>query len=258
MKITIITATFNSAATIAGCIASVHAQTYSNIEHIVVDGASGDRTIEIINSMPNRVSKIVSEPDRGIYDAMNKGIQLATGDVIGILNSDDFFTSKEVLSKIVSAFQTHPVDGVYGDVCFVMPEKLNKVIRYYSAAMFRPFLFQFGFMPPHPSFYVRRNYFEKLGLYQTDYKIAADYELLIRYLKVSQLKTHYLNFCVVTMRKGGDSSRSLKSNWILNKEIVRGCRENGIYTNMFILSFKYPIKITGLLFPNRKKNRDNW
>lgn len=253
MKLSIITATYNSAATIADCVRSVNNQTHLEIEHIIVDGASSDRTLEIINSIPNRVSKIISEPDEGIYDAMNKGIGMATGDVIGILNSDDFFTSADVLSKIASAFQTRPVEGVYGDICFVPPTNLNKIIRYYSAALFRPSMFQFGFMPPHPSFYVRRKWFDEYGLYKTDYKISADYELLIRYLKVNGLKTHYLNFCVVTMRKGGDSSSSLKSNWILNKEIVRGCRENGIYTNMFILSLKYVVKLTGFIKPNRIK-----
>jgi len=253
MKISIITATYNSANTIAECIASVHKQTHQTIEHIIVDGASKDSTLAIINSMPSRVAKIVSEPDKGIYDAMNKGIKLATGDVIGILNSDDFFSSDDVIEKIVSAFKNNDVDGVYGDICFVKPSDLNRVVRYYSAKWFKPSLFRFGFMPPHPSFYVRKECYQKLGLYKIDYKIAADYELLIRYLKVHQLKTRYLNFCVVTMRTGGDSTRNLKSNWILNKEIVRGCRENGIYTNMMILSAKYVFKITGVLFPNRGK-----
>lgn len=263
MKISIITVSFNSASTIAGCIDSVNKQTHQKIEHIIIDGDSKDNTLEIIKSIPNRVSKIISEPDKGIYDAMNKGIQLATGDVIGILNSDDFFTSKDVIENIIKAFNTTNVDGVYGDICFVRPEKLNKVVRYYSSAWFNPSLFRFGFMPAHPSFYVRKKCYEEFGLHKIDYKIAADYELLIRYLKVHKLKTHYLNFCVVTMRTGGYSTRNLKSNWILNKEIVRGCRENGMYTNMMILSLKYVVKITGILFPNRKKDehinhRDPW
>lgn len=253
MKISIITASFNSSSTIEACVASINQQTYPDIEHIIIDGGSKDNTLEIINSIANRVSIIISEPDKGIYDAMNKGIKLATGDIIGILNSDDFFTSDDVITKIVSAFKTNTIDGVYGDICFVNPLNLNKVVRYYSAKWFTTTLFRFGFMPPHPSFYVRRECYKELGLYKTDYKIAADYELLIRYLKVNKLKTHYLNFCVVTMRTGGDSTRNLKSNWILNKEIVRGCRENGIYTNMMILSLKYVIKVTGLLFPNRNK-----
>jgi glycosyltransferase involved in cell wall biosynthesis len=255
MKISIITATFNSANTIADCIASVNMQTHNEIEHIIVDGVSEDNTLEIINSNPNRVSKIISEPDTGIYDAMNKGIKIATGDIVGILNSDDFLTTDDVIEKIVSTFKTDTVDGVYGDICFVKPKNLNKVVRYYSAKWFKPSLFRYGFMPPHPSFYVRRKWYEKLGLYKIDYKIAADYELLIRYLKVNKLKTHYLDFCVVIMRTGGDSTRNLKSNWILNKEIVRGCHENAIYTNMLILSVKYIFKITGIIFPNRARNQ---
>jgi glycosyltransferase involved in cell wall biosynthesis len=253
MKVTLVTITYNSSQTIAKCIASVKRQTYNDIEHIVIDGNSKDNTIEIIQSMPGRVVTIISEPDTGIYDAMNKGIKLATGDIVGILNSDDFFTSNNVIEKIVSVFYTNNIDAVYGDICFVKHKNCDKIIRYYSSAWFKPSLFRFGFMPAHPSFYVRRKWYEELGLYKTDYKIAADYELLIRYLNVNKLKTRYLDFCVVTMRIGGKSTHNLKSNWILNKEIVRGCRENGIYTNMFILSLKYVIKIFGFLFPNRKK-----
>jgi glycosyltransferase involved in cell wall biosynthesis len=253
MKVSIVTVTYNSAATIAGCIRSVNEQTYPDIEHLVIDGASTDNTLEIIGNTSNRISHLVSEPDKGIYDAMNKGIGLASGEIIGIMNSDDFFTTDEVVANIVSAFEKNKVDGVYGDICFVKPGNLNRVVRYYSARWFRPFLFRFGFMPPHPSVYFRRTCFQELGLYKNDYQIAADYELLIRFLKVNRLKTRYLNFCVVTMRTGGDSTRNLKSNWILNKEIVRGCRENGIYTNMAILTFKYVFKVSGVLFPNRGK-----
>lgn len=253
MKISIITATYNSAYTLANCISSINNQTFAFIEHIIIDGSSTDNTLEIIKNTPNRITKIVSEPDKGIYDAMNKGIQLATGDVIGVLNSDDFFTSNDVIEKIVTAFESNDIDVAYGDICFVKPKDLSKKVRYYSAKWFTPSLFRFGFMPPHPSVYVRRECYEEFGLYKIDYKIAADYELLIRFLKVNKLKTSYLNFCVVTMRTGGDSTRNWKSNWILNKEIVRGCRENGIYTNMLILSLKYAVKITGLLFPNRNK-----
>lgn len=254
MKISLVTATYNSSSTIAGCIISVNNQTYPDIEHIIIDGKSNDDTIEIIQCIPNRVSKIISEPDKGIYDAMNKGINLATGDIIGILNSDDFFTSDEVIEKIVSVFKTKNIDGVYGDICFVKHADLNKVVRYYSSSWFKPSLFRLGFMPAHPSCYIRRKCYQEFGLYKTNFKIASDFELLIRYLKVIKLRTSYLNFCVVTMRIGGVSTRNLKSNWNLNKEIVRACRENGVYTNMLILFFKYFIKITGYLFPNRPKS----
>lgn len=257
MKITLITVAYNSADTLRDTIESVYKQTHLDIEYIVIDGMSNDNTVGLIKEYEPKFAgrmRWISEQDHGMYDAMNKGIILATGDVIGILNSDDFFTSDNVIEKIVTAFNsTGDVDGVYGDICFVKPECLSKIVRYYSAKWFNPSLFRFGFMPPHPSFYVRRNCYTDFGLYKTNYKISADYELLIRYLYVNKLKTHYLNFCVTTMRTGGDSTRNLKSNWILNKEIVRGCRENGIYTNILILVFKYFVKITGIIFTNRNK-----
>ena len=152
MKISIITATYNSASTIKECIESVNAQTYKNIEHIIIDGASKDNTLEIINNLPNRVTKIVSEPDKGIYDAMNKGIKAATGDVIGILNSDDFFTSDNIIEIVVENFKNCDIDALYGDVHFVNPDDITKSVRYYSSAIFKPL----GFMPAHPSFYMKR------------------------------------------------------------------------------------------------------
>lgn len=251
MKISIITTTFNSALTIKDCITSVNNQDYDNIEHIIIDGSSDDNTLDIINSLPNRISKIISEPDEGIYDAMNKGIKIATGDIVGILNSDDFLTSIDVITKIANAFNTNSIDAVYGDIRFVNPHNIDKIVRYYSSRWFSPFLFRFGFMPPHPSFYTRKECYEKFGLYKTDYTIASDFELLIRFLNVNQLKTHYINSCFVTMRTGGYSTRNLRSKLTINVEIIRGCRENGIYTNMILLSLKYLFKITGILFPNR-------
>jgi glycosyltransferase involved in cell wall biosynthesis len=203
MKISIITATYNSSAYISDCVNSVNNQTYSNIEHIIIDGASKDNTLEIINSIPNRVTKIVSEPDKGIYDAMNKGIKLATGDVIGILNSDDFFTSDDAIQYVVDTFNKNDIDALYGDVHFVNPDDLSKIVRYYSSAIFKPSLFRFGFMPAHPSFYMKRDCYEKHGLYSLDYKIASDYDLLIRYLHKEKIKYKYINKDFVTMRTGG-------------------------------------------------------
>jgi glycosyltransferase involved in cell wall biosynthesis len=203
MKISIITATYNSSAYISDCVNSVNNQTSSNIEHIIIDGASKDNTLEIINSIPNRVTKIVSEPDKGIYDAMNKGIKLATGDVIGILNSDDFFTSDDAIQYVVDTFNKNDIDALYGDVHFVNPDDLSKIVRYYSSAIFKPSLFRFGFMPAHPSFYMKRDCYEKHGLYSLDYKIASDYDLLIRYLHKEKIKYKYINKDFVTMRTGG-------------------------------------------------------
>jgi glycosyltransferase involved in cell wall biosynthesis len=243
MKISIITATYNSAATIRDCIQSVNSQTYNNIEHIIIDGASKDNTLEIINSLPNRVITIVSEPDKGIYDAMNKGIKAATGDVIGILNSDDFFTSDNIIETVVDNFKNSDIDALYGDVHFVNPDDISKNVRYYSSAIFKPSLFRFGFMPAHPSFYMKRECYEKYGVYALDYKIASDYDLLIRYLHKEKIKYKYINKDFVTMRTGGVSTENFNSIVTLNKEIVRACKKYGIYTNMFILSFKYLYKL---------------
>lgn len=243
MKISIITATYNSEAHIADCVRSVNNQTYDDIEHIIIDGASKDNTLEIVNNIPNRVVKIVSEPDKGIYDAMNKGIQAATGDVIGILNSDDFFTSDDVIETVVNAFNNNEIDALYGDVHFVDPDDLNKCVRYYSSAIFKPSLFRFGFMPAHPSFYMKRECYEKHGLYSLDYRIAADYDLLIRYLYKEKINYKYLKNDFVTMRTGGVSTENFNSRVTLNREVVKACKKYGIDTNMFLLSLKYFYKI---------------
>jgi len=243
MRISIITTTYNSSAYIAACVQSVNNQTYNDIEHIIIDGASKDNTLEIIKNTPSRVVKIVSEPDKGIYDAMNKGIQAATGEVIGILNSDDFFTSNDVIETVVETFKENDIDALYGNVHFVNPNDLSKSVRYYSSSVFKPSLFKFGFMPAHPSFYMKRECYEKFGLFALDYKIASDYDLLIRYLYKEKIKYKYLKKDFVTMRTGGISTENFYSRVTLNKEIVKACRKYGIYTNMFMLSLKYLYKI---------------
>lgn len=243
MKVSIITATYNSSAYISDCVKSVNDQTYNNIEHIIIDGASKDNTIDIIKSIPNRVTKIVSEPDKGIYDAMNKGISLATGDLIGILNSDDFFTSEDVISAIVFAFENNDIDAVYGDVHYVNPENLNKCVRYYSSAVFKPSLFKFGLMPAHPSFYVKRSCYEKYGVYSLDYQIASDFDLLVRFLHIHKIKYKYLKKDFVTMRNGGVSTKNLNSKMILNQEGAKACKKYGIRTNPLLISLKYLYKI---------------
>ena len=243
MKISIITATYNSEAHITDCVKSVNSQTYDNIEHIIIDGASKDNTVKKIEETPNRVTKIVSEPDKGIYDAMNKGIRMATGDVIGILNSDDFFTSDDVIEEVVDTFNNNDIDALYGDVHFVDPNDLNKCVRYYSSAIFKPPLFRFGFMPAHPSFYMKRECYEKHGLYALDYKISSDFDLLVRYILKEKINCKYLKKDFVTMRTGGVSTENFNSRVTLNREIVKACKKYGIKTNMFLLSLKYLYKI---------------
>src|SRR5579871_2740865 len=226
MKISLLTVSFNSAATIKDTIESVRSQDYPDVEYIVVDGNSQDGTVDIIKSYSAKIDKWISEPDKGIYDAMNKAVRMATGDVVGILNSDDFYSSTNILSQVAAAFEDKTVDAVFGDLVFVDPNNLKKVVRTYSSAKWHPGKFARGFMPAHPTFFVRRKYYEEIGLFKTDYKIAADYELLIRFLYVHKLKYKYLPINMVTMRKGGVSSNGIRSNIILNDEIIRGCREN--------------------------------
>lgn len=243
MKISIITATYNSALTIKDTIDSVLAQNYPDIEHIIVDGVSKDNTLDIVKSYGDKIAKIISEPDKGIYDAMNKGIQAATGDIVGILNSDDFFTSEDVIATVAKTFEKNNIDALYGDVHFVNPDNLKKSVRYYSSAIFRPALFRYGFMPAHPSFYMKKECYEKFGLYSLDYKIASDYDLLIRYLYKEKINYKYVKKDFVTMRTGGVSTENFQSRVTLNKEIVRACKKYGIYTNIFLLSLKYFYKI---------------
>lgn len=243
MKVSIITVTFNSEKTISETIKSVLAQSYHDIEYLIIDGGSSDNTVNIIREYApsfNHRIKWISEHDKGMYDAINKGIRMATGDIVGILNSDDFLRDEHVIETIVKTFESDKrIECTIGDICFVNPENLTRIVRYYSAKTWNPDKFRKGFMPPHPSFYTYKRNYEKFGLYKIDYKIAADYELLIRFLKVNHLKYKYIPLNMVTMRTGGKSTKNIMSNWILNKEIVRGCKENGIRTNMAILGLKY-------------------
>lgn len=245
MKVSIITVTYNSAQTLAMTIESVLRQTYQDIEYIVKDGGSTDKTIDVIKEyepMFHGRMKWMSAKDKGIYDGMNKGIEMATGNIVGILNSDDFFTDNHVIEKIADAFNEKKVDAIYGDVHFVKGSNLKKSIRYYSSRLFCPFWLRFGFMPAHPSFYVRRDVFSKVGLYKTDYKIGADFEMMVRMFYRHRITYHYLPYDFVTMRTGGVSTRDINSRRILLKEDVRACRENGIRTNQFLIALKYLYK----------------
>ncbi len=243
MKISLLTVSHNSAATIADTIESIRKQDYPAIEYIIVDGDSKDGTVEIIKQHSTFITRWLSEPDKGIYDAMNKAIGLATGEVVGILNSDDFYFDSTIISQVAAAFENQDIDAVFGDLIFVDPNNLKKTVRTYSSAKWNPTKFAKGFMPAHPTFFVRRKYYGQFGLFKTDYKIAADYELLIRFLYVNKLRYKYLPLTMVKMRKGGASSRNLMSNVVLNNEIIRACRENGIRTNIFKVYPKYFTKL---------------
>ena len=245
MKISIVTATYNSAKTISDTMESVLSQTYGDFEYWVIDGASTDGTGDVVGSYADRCGgrlHCLSEPDRGIYDAMNKGIRLCTGDVVGILNSDDYYTSDDVLQTIADEFGRSDVDSVYGDIHFIRPGEPGKVVRYYSSALFRPFWLRFGFMPAHPSFYCRKAVYERLGAFSTSYKVAADFENLLRLIYVGRISTRYVPRDCVTMRTGGASTSGLTSHRQILADHVRAYRENHVHSNALLDCLRYVFK----------------
>lgn len=250
MIISIITASYNSSATIRDTIESVLRQSYTDFEYIIKDGGSKDDTLEIVQEYAPLFGdrlKVISEPDGGIYDAMNKGLEATTGDVVGILNSDDFYTSDDVLEKIAEAFDTNDIEAVYGDVHYVNDDDLKKQVRYYSSARFKRWQMRFGMMPAHPSFYCKRSVYEKYGTFDTSFKIAADFENLLRLIFLGKIKTYYINKDFVTMRTGGASTAGLKSRVVIMKEHLRALKAHGIYSNFLMLSLRYIYKVYELI-----------
>lgn len=251
LKISIITATYNSGKTVGDTLKSVLAQTYYDYELLVVDGASKDNTLEVVKKMEPLFEgrmRYISEPDKGIYDAMNKGIRMATGDVIGILNSDDFYTSDDALACIAWTLENEKVDAVYGDIHYVDDEDLKKCVRYYSSKPFRRWMMRLGFMPAHPSFYCRKEVYEKYGAFDAEnYRVAADFENLLRLIFVNKIKTHYINKDFVTMRTGGASSSGLESHKRIMRDHLKALKKNGVYSNIFLLGLRYLYKIGEIL-----------
>lgn len=237
MKISIITATYNSASTVRDTLESISTQSYSDIEHIIIDGLSNDNTLEVVSQFTH-VHKIVSEKDKGIYDAMNKGIGLANGDVVGILNSDDLYIHSKVIEKVMERFADPTVDAVYGDLQYVRPTDLNKIVRNWKAGNYSKRSFYYGWMPPHPTFFVRKSVYDKLGLFRIDLKTAADYEIIIRFLLKNKIKTSYIPEVLVKMRTGGASNASFKQRVRANKEDYWAWRVNGIRPNPLTLILK--------------------
>ncbi len=243
MKISIITVCFNSARTIADTLASVAAQTHPDIEHIVVDGASADGTMEIIERYGKHVARLISEPDRGIYDAMNKGVRVATGDVIGFLNADDVYAHQNVLATVAEIMEREHLDALFGDVEFFRPENPARTFRRYSSARFRPERIAWGWMPAHPALFLRRSLYERFGTFRTDYRIAGDFELVARMFHGGTLTYRHLPEVLVRMRTGGVSTGGWRNTILLNREVLRACRENGIETSLPKILSKYPVKL---------------
>jgi len=232
MKISVITATYNSAATVRDTLNSIASQQYPNVEHIIVDGLSKDNTLQIVNDFAH-VARVICEKDNGIYEAMNKGVQLATGEVVGILNSDDFYTGPSILTKVAAAFEDPAVEAVYGDLQYVKSNNLQVVTRTWKSGSYKKKYLYYGWMPPHPTFFVRRNIYEKCGLFNTTLRSAADYELMLRVLLKYNTRVAYIPEVLVKMRVGGMSNASLKNRFRANKEDIMAWRLNNLRPYFF-------------------------
>ena len=241
MKVSIITATYNSAITIADSIRSVQQQSYQNIEHIIVDAVSEDDTLTIVNAMHHGV--LVSEKDKGIYDAMNKGIALANGEIIGILNSDDYYADDSIIEKVVRLFEATDCDAVYGDLLYIDADDASKIKRKWIAGKHSKQSFLFGWMPPHPTFFVKKNIYDQHGVFNLQLGSAADYELMLRMIYKQGIKVSYLNEVIVKMRTGGVSNKNLQNRLLANKNDKKAWLINDLKPYWFTIILKPMRKI---------------
>jgi glycosyltransferase involved in cell wall biosynthesis len=232
MKISVITVCYNSAQTIGDTLRSVREQTYGEIEHIVIDGGSNDNTLSVVKIEGPHVAKVVSERDNGIYYAMNKGIALATGAIIGFINADDLYASPEVLAKVAALFDDPNVDASYGDLFYVKQDNTGAVVRYWQSSNFRSGTFEAGWCPPHPTFFVRSEIYQRFGMFDLSYRIAADVELMMRFLEVHQVRAKYLPEVLVKMLMGGTTNRNLVNIVKQNGEILRALKQHGLRSSM--------------------------
>lgn len=245
MKISIITVCYNSAKTIEKTFQSVQNQTYKNLEYIVIDGGSKDTTLEIVNNYKNLVSQCISEPDKGLYDAMNKGIRLATGDIVGILNSDDIFTENHVLEDIANFHSENTIDASVGNI--IQFNDTGKTVRKYSAKNWRPEKLKIGFMPPHPSIFFKRGLFEKYGKYHLDFVSGADYELIVRFFLKHHISWRFSNITTTAMLRGGISSTGFGSYQLISKEIAKALARNNITFSPVKVKLRVFWKLFGVL-----------
>lgn len=239
LKFSIVTVVFNNESYISDCLDSVSNQKYPNYEHIIIDGASTDGTLDIIKNHENGNTKVISEPDYGLYDAMNKGVQQSNGDIIGFLNSDDMLHDNSILETIVKVFSDNEIDSCYGDLVYVDKDDTDKVIRYWRTGEYNGNAFRKGWHPPHPTFYVKRSVFEKYGLFDTGYTIASDYALMLKLLEKERISTYYIPKVLVKMRVGGVSNTNLLNIFKANIECYRAWKDNGLNISPMIL-FRKP------------------
>lgn len=256
MKVSIITATYNSSATIKDTVLSVKNQSYRNVEHIVVDGQSTDNTLNLLNYFGHR-GPLLSEPDKGIYDAMNKGVKMAGGDIVGILNSDDFYADGRVIEKVVKTFESGDCDAVYGDLVYVDAFHTKKVLRKWIAGGYNKKLFYRGWMPPHPTFFVKKEVYEKYGAFNLNFKSSSDYELLLRFMFLKDIKVKYLPGVLVHMRAGGLSNRSLKNRIAAHIEDHRAWSTNGISPKWYTVVLKPLRKVKQYLSATKLRYSNN-
>ena len=253
MKISVITAVFNRAGTIREAMTSVQRQSYPHVEHVIQDGGSSDGTLEEIAALSNGATCLVSERDNGIYDAINRGISRASGKIIGLMHSDDFFADDRVLAKVAARFDDPQVDGVYGDLQYVSATDPTRVVRHWKSGEYHPFRLSCGWMPPHPTLYLRREVFQRFGLYDTTFSIAADYDAMLRYFAQGHITLAYIPEVMVKMRLGGESNRSLERIFRKSREDFRAIRKNGV-GGIGTLAAKNFSKL-GQFFVKDKKNK---
>lgn len=251
MKVSIVTACYNSARTIADTVRSVASQSHDDIEHIIVDGGSTDGTLDIIRSGRYPIAKLLPGPDLGIYDALNKGLAECSGDIIGFLHADDVYADNNVIECVARKLAAHSLDAVYGNVAFVRGDDLERVVRVYRSELFRPSRIAWGWMPAHPALFLARKVFDKFGGFKTDYRIAADFEFVARIFSTPDFSYRHLPKVLVKMRMGGISTKGWRSTVTLNQEVLRACRENGIRTNYLKILSKYPAKVLEFFLSSR-------
>ena len=242
MRISVITVCYNSVRSIRRCIDSVVNQTFLNVEHIIIDGGSTDGTMDVLSEFSEHISFLASEPDSGIYNAMNKGLHHVTGDVVCFLNSDDWYKDEHVLEDVVNLFLREQCEVVFGGVSFISSRVRDKVVRAYPAKGFRPDNLRRGWMPPHPGVFCKKFIFDEIGWFNEDYKIAGDFDFILRLFLDRDVKYRVLDQAVVLMSLGGVSTSGLRSSILLNREIAKSCRDNGLKSNIFLLLSRYPLK----------------
>ncbi|MBI5099733.1 MAG: glycosyltransferase [Nitrospirae bacterium] len=243
MKVSIITSALNNCDTIEDSIQSVISQKYENVEYIIIDGGSSDGTVEIIKRYQDKITKWVSERDQGIYHALNKGLKMSKGDIVGFLHADDIYAHSMVIDLVVSRMMNCNTESCYGDLRYVHKKDINKTIRYWKSCPYCEGLFNKGWMPPHPTFFARKKIYDKYGNFNTGFKIAADYELMLRFLEGNKITTHYIPDVLVKMRTGGKSNRSLKNMFIKSSEDYKAWKVNKLNGGLSTILLKNISKI---------------